>query len=166
MYCRFLWVSNLRNNKEILRKGKRFRTHVHGRPAVIVYTSMCTSIVLYTWKTFIENIEITIKFRHRFAWSKLHSLNYIRKMWILLKGNGMVTDRHWIVTEWSLKCTCHSVDWMVTERSLDDAFHFSRNGGVSSCDLIFINRYYMYKFNWFYVRIIYIHSKTTSKILT
>ena len=23
----------------------------------------------------------------------------------------MVTEWHWMVTEWSLKCTCHSVDW-------------------------------------------------------
>ena len=36
-------------------------------------------------------------------------------------------------TEWSLKCICHSVDWMVTERWLNGAFQFSRNGGVSSC---------------------------------
>ena len=39
-------------------------------------------------------------------------------------------------TEWSLKCTCHSVDWMVTERWLNGAFQFSRNGGVSSCDFL------------------------------
>ena len=45
----------------------------------------------------------------------------------------MVTEWHWMVTEWSLKCTCHSVDWMVTERWLNGAFQFSRNGGVSSC---------------------------------
>ena len=37
-------------------------------------------------------------------------------------------------TEWSLKCTCHSVDWMVTDRWLNGAFQFSRNGGVWSCE--------------------------------
>ena len=34
---------------------------MHGRREVIVYTSMCTSIVLLTWKNFHINIEITIK---------------------------------------------------------------------------------------------------------
>ena len=33
---------------QILRKSNK--TQVHGGPAVIVYTSMCTSIVLLTWK--------------------------------------------------------------------------------------------------------------------
>ena len=36
-----------------------------------------------------------------------------------------------MMTELSLKCTCHSVDWMVTERSPNGAFQFSRNYGVS-----------------------------------
>ena len=58
--------------------------------------------------------------------------------WILLKGDGMVTEWHWMVTEWWLKCTCHSVDWMVTEKWLIGAFQFSRNGGVSSCGGYFI----------------------------
>ena len=53
----------------------------------------------------------------------------------LLKGDRMVTAWHWKVTEWSLKCTCHLVDWMVTERWLNGAFQFSRNGGVSFCDM-------------------------------
>ena len=56
-----------------------------------------------------------------------YKTSYIRKeeKWILLKGDRMVT-------EWSLKHTCHSVDWMVTERTLNGAFQFSRNGSVSS----------------------------------
>ena len=35
---------------------------------------------------------------------------------ILLKGDRMVTEWLGMVTEWSLKSTCHSVDLMVTER--------------------------------------------------
>ena len=47
----------------------------------------------------------------------------------------MVTEWQWMVTKYSLKCICHSVDWMVTERWLNGTFQFSRNGGVSSCVL-------------------------------
>ena len=55
-------------------------------------------------------------------------ISYLRKKeyWILLKGGGMVTEWQWMTTKWTLKCTCHSVDWMVTERSLNGAFQFSR----------------------------------------
>ena len=56
--------------------GNSNGTEVHGRPEVIVfmYTSMCTSIVFLTEKTFRINIEITIGFRHRFVWPKLYYL--------------------------------------------------------------------------------------------
>ena len=47
-----------------------------------------------------------------------------KEKWILLKGDGMVTECHWMVTKWSLKCTCYSVYWIVTERSLNGAFQF------------------------------------------
>ena len=57
-----------------------------------------------------------------------------KEKWILLKDDGLVTSWHWMVTEWSLECTCHSVDWMVTERWLNDAFQFSRIGGISACE--------------------------------
>ena len=42
-----------------------------------------------------------------------YKISKIRKKdkWILLKGDEMMT-------KWSLKCTCYSVDWMVAERSL------------------------------------------------
>ena len=58
---------------QILRNSNR--TQVHGRPVVIVYTSMCTSIVLLTWKKKIQiNIEIPSELRHRFVWPKLYYL--------------------------------------------------------------------------------------------
>ena len=55
-----------------------------------------------------------------------YEISYIREKekWILLKAVGMVTEWHWMVFEWSLKCTCHSVDWMVTKRSLKVLFRF------------------------------------------
>lgn len=56
-----------------------------------------------------------------------------KEKWILLKCDIIVTKWHWIVTEWSLKCTCHWVDWMLNERLLNAAFQFSRNGEISSC---------------------------------
>ena len=37
-----------------------------------------------------------------------------KEKWILLKSDGMVTEWHWLVTKWSLKCTCNG-DWKVTE---------------------------------------------------
>ena len=48
-------------------------------------------------------------------------------------GDWMALNGHWMVNE----CTCHSVDWMVTERWLNGAWQFSRNGGVSSCEIHF-----------------------------
>ena len=66
---------------QILRKG--IRTHVHGRPVVIVYTSMCTFIVLLTWKTFRINIEITSGLRHRFAWPKLYFHLASQLTWVM-----------------------------------------------------------------------------------
>ena len=46
-----------------------------------------------------------------------YKVSYIRK-----KRRANITERRrngdWMVTEWSLTCTCHSVDWMVTERRL------------------------------------------------
>ena len=86
---------------------------------------------------------MSVTFRHYPGGSSIKYMKkycYIRSViygkkgnWILLKGDGMVTEWHRILTEWSLKCTCHSVDWMVTERWLNGAFQFSLNGGVSSC---------------------------------
>ena len=48
--------------------------------------------------------------------------------WMALNGDLSM------VTEWSLKYTCDSIDWMATERSLNGAFQFSWNGGISSCE--------------------------------
>ena len=60
---------------EKLQTVRNSRTQVHGRPAVIVYyTSMCTSIVLLTWKNLRVNIEITSGLRHKFVWPKLYNL--------------------------------------------------------------------------------------------
>ena len=42
----------------------------------------------------------------------------------------MVTEWHWMVTECLLKCTCHSVDWLVTEMSLTGICQFKLNGGI------------------------------------
>ena len=46
-----------------------------------------------------------------------YKVSYIRK-----KRRANITERRWngdgMVTEWSLTCTWHSVDWMVTERRL------------------------------------------------
>ena len=73
----------------------------------------------------------------RLSINNTYKICYVRKKkeekWILLKGYGMVTEWHWMSTEWSLKSSCHSVDWMVTEMSLNGAFQFSQNGSVSSC---------------------------------
>ena len=77
-----------------------------------------------------------------------YSISYIRKKgkWIWLKGDGMMTEWQWMVTEWSLKCTCRSVDWIVTERWLNGAFQISRNGGDSSCVWLIINVDPLFKF--------------------
>ena len=64
---------------------------------------------------------------------KISSLGKIEKL-TLLKSDAMVTEGHWMVTEWSLKCTCHSVHWMITGRLLNRAFTFLMNGCISSCD--------------------------------
>lgn len=72
----------------------------------------------------------------RLSINNTYKICYVRKKeekWILLKGDEMVTEWHWMSTEWSLKCTWHSVDWVVTEISLNGAFQFSQNGGISSC---------------------------------
>ena len=52
-----------------LRKG--ILTYVHGRPAVIVYTYFCTTIVLFTFRIY---IAITIGLRHGFARPILYNL--------------------------------------------------------------------------------------------
>ena len=79
----------------------------------------------------------------------IRSVIYEKKTkWLLLKGDGMVTEWHWMVTEWPLKCTCHSVDWMVTERWLNGAFQFSRNGGVSKARK-------RYPFEWIVALVVY-----------
>ena len=91
--------------------------------------------VLTVISTFFQNI-IPRELESNIWRNNAYKISYIRKKgkWILLKGDGMVTEWHWMVTEWSLKCTCHYVDWMVTERWLNGAFQFSRNGGVSTCE--------------------------------
>ena len=53
--------------------------------------------------------------------------------WKLLKGDGMVIEWHWIMTDCSLKCSSLSVDWIVTKKSLNGAFQCSRKGGITSC---------------------------------
>ena len=70
----------------------------------------------------------------RLSINNIRSVMYEKKeeKWILLKGAEMVTEWHWMSIEWSLKCTCHSVDWVVTEISLNGSFQFSQNGSVSS----------------------------------
>ena len=82
--------------------------------------------------------------------------------WILLKGDGMVTELYWMVSEWSLKCTCHSVDWTVTERWPNGAFQASRNGAVLSCGNLM---YYLS--GWGEVRIYkyWLHERVTWEIV-
>ena len=68
----------------------------------------------------------------------------------------MVTEWHWMVTEWSLKCTCHSVDWMITGMLLNGDFTFQMNGCISSCDT---KGTYMYHEHTVQFQIIYLKDK-------
>ena len=46
----------------------------------------------------------------------------------------MVTEWHWMVTEWPLKCASHSVNSMMTWRLLNGDFTFQMNGCISFYD--------------------------------
>ena len=63
------------------------------------------------------------------------SIKYLKISYLRKERQVNITERrriatkwHWMVTEWSLKCTCR----IVMERWLNGAFYFSRNGDISS----------------------------------
>ena len=69
--------------------------------------------------------------------NKAYRISYIQKKKLNITDRRRTGDwKALMVTE----CTCHSDDWMVTERWLNGAFQFSRKGGVSSC--VFSRRKY------------------------